>query len=279
MRIDEALATGRAHLMNLTETAALEAELLLCEVIGKPRSHLRAWPEKRLEPEQTRRFMSLLDRRAAGEPLAYITGRREFWSLTLEVTADVLIPRPDTETLVERALEIIPPSAKAAVADLGTGSGAIALAIASERPHCRIVATDRSEAALRVARSNAVRLGLKQVEFRLGDWCQALGKERFALLISNPPYIAQSDPHLEMGDLRHEPQEALVSSEEGLDDLQRIIDCAPHHLLPGGRLLIEHGFSQGKAVRELLRAAGFETVRTYCDLARKERVSEGELAQ
>lgn len=279
MRIDEALATGRAHLMNLTETAALEAELLLCEVIGKPRSHLRAWPENQLEPEQTRRFMSLLDRRASGEPLAYITGRREFWSLTLEVAAGVLIPRPDTETLVERALELIPPSAQVAVADLGTGSGAIALAIASERPHCRIVATDRSEAALRVARSNAVRLGLEQVEFRLGDWCQALGEERFDLLISNPPYIAQSDPHLEMGDLRHEPREALVSGVEGLDDLRCIIDCAPHHLLPGGRILLEHGFSQGKAVRELLRATGFESVRTYCDLARRERVSEGELAQ
>ncbi|WP_455384797.1 peptide chain release factor N(5)-glutamine methyltransferase [Acidihalobacter prosperus] len=274
-RIDAALASARQRLGGIAESPMLEAELLLAHVLDKPRTYLRAWPERRLDAERADTFEKLLSRRAAGEPLAYLLGHREFWSLDLEVAPGVLIPRADTETLVERALELIPADQAARVADLGTGSGAIALAIAHDRPRSAVVATDRSSTALDLARRNAARLKLHNVDFRHGDWCAALGTEDFDLIVSNPPYIAADDPHLEQGDLPHEPAEALASGSDGLEDLRRIVDCARGHLRTNGRLLLEHGRTQGEAVRALLHDAGFEAIRTHRDLEDRERVSEG----
>ena len=274
-RIDAALASARERLGGIAESPMLEAELLLAHVLDKPRTYLRAWPERLLAPEQQTQLDALLARRIAGEPLAYLLGRREFWSLDLEVAPGVLIPRADTETLVERALELIPPDSSARVADLGTGSGAIALAIAHDRQGAAVIATDRSSTALDLARRNAARLKLHNVDFRHGDWCAALGTEVFDLIVSNPPYIAADDPHLTQGDLPHEPAEALASGSDGLDDLRRIIDCARGHLRANGHLLLEHGRTQGEAVRALLHDAGFEAIRTHCDLENRERVSEG----
>ncbi|MEJ2632517.1 MAG: peptide chain release factor N(5)-glutamine methyltransferase [Acidihalobacter sp.] len=274
-RIDAAVAEARERLAGVCDSPALDAELLLAHVLDKPRTYLRAWPEHMLDADQTDAFEALLARRTAGEPLAYVLGRREFWSLDIEVAPGVLIPRADTETLVERALELIPADQPARVADLGTGSGAIALAIAGERPLCTVVATDRSPTALDIARRNAERLNLRNVEFQQADWCSALGAGHFDLIVSNPPYIATDDPHLAQGDLPHEPTEALTAGPDGLDDLRRIVDCTRNHLRPGGHLLLEHGYTQGEAVHGLLRNAGFEAIRTHRDLEGRERISEG----
>jgi release factor glutamine methyltransferase len=218
-------------------------------------------------------YADLLERRARGEPVAYITGSRGFWSLELEVTPATLIPRPETELLVELALQRLPRDSACAVADLGTGSGAIALALASERPHCRVTATDASEAALEVARRNAARLGIGNVVFAQGDWMAPLGDDRFGLIVSNPPYIEAGDAHLARGDLRFEPPTALASGNDGLDDIRRIVASAREHLLPGGWLLFEHGWNQGDAARALLDQAGYTDVFTAQDLEQRDRVS------
>ncbi|MEJ2382539.1 MAG: peptide chain release factor N(5)-glutamine methyltransferase [Gammaproteobacteria bacterium] len=244
-------------------------------VLGRDRAHLHAWPDKELEPVQCERFERLIRRRVAGEPVAHLTGEREFWSLPLAVTVDTLIPRPDTERLVELALERLPPGAPCRIADLGTGSGAIALALASERPDCRITATDRSPAALAVAARNARRLALTNVEFLHGDWCEALGSRRFHLIAANPPYICANDPHLGRGDLRFEPREALLSGSDGLDAIRRIAACALAHLEAGGWLLVEHGFEQGAAAHEIFRAAGLDPVEVFTDAAGHDRVCTG----
>jgi release factor glutamine methyltransferase len=257
------------------ESASLDAEVLLAHVLGRDRAHLHAWPDKQLEPVQCEQFERLIRRRAAGEPVAHLTGEREFWSLPLEVTADTLIPRPDTERLVELALERLPPGAPCRIADLGTGAGAIALALASERPDCRIIATDRSHAALAVAERNARHLALSNVEFLHGDWCQALGGRQFHLIAANPPYVCADDPHLGRGDVRFEPPEALVSGSDGLDAIRRIAACALDHLEPGGWLLVEHGFEQGAAAREILRRTGFDQVEVFADAAGHDRVCAG----
>lgn len=256
-----------------------EAALLLLHVIQRPRAWLFAHGDAPVEPAQLAGFRQLVARRAAGEPVAYLVGRRGFWTLDLVVTPDTLIPRPETELLVEQALERLPASAESRVVDLGTGSGAIALAIAAERPRARVVATDRSEAALAVARGNAASHGLdERVAFRHGDWFGALAGERFHLVASNPPYIAEEDPHLALGDLRHEPPSALASGRDGLDAIRTIAAGAPSHLLPGGWLLLEHGFDQGPGVRALLVAAGFVDVSTVRDLEDRDRVTLGRTA-
>ena len=253
-----------------------EAALLLLSVLDRPRAWLFAHGDAGVAPESDARFQRLVARRAAGEPVAYLLGRRGFWSLDLAVTPDTLIPRPETELLVEQALSRLDPGTPARVADLGTGSGAIALAIASERPLAQVVATDRSEAALAVARGNASTHGLAdRVAFRAGDWFTPLAGERFDLVASNPPYVAEGDPHLGQGDLRHEPPLALSSGPDGLDAIRAIVAAAPAHLVPGGWLLLEHGFDQGPAVRALLRARGFDGVATARDLEGRERVSLG----
>lgn len=254
----------------------LEAELLLAHLLQQPRTHLLAWPEKTVAPDLQKRFERLLQRRQAGEPLAYLTGSREFWSLSFTVTPATLIPRPETELLVERALRLIPANAAWDIADLGTGCGAIAASIASERPGCRLLATDRSAEALLVARKNFQRLGLSNVRCASGDWCQALPAETaFELIVGNPPYIAEDDPHLQSGGLPWEPTSALKAGHQGLSDLRRIIGGAPQHLRSGGWLLLEHGLQQGARVRQLMRDAGYLEVATHRDLAARERLTEG----
>ncbi|HET9031802.1 MAG TPA: peptide chain release factor N(5)-glutamine methyltransferase [Dokdonella sp.] len=256
-----------------------EAEILLGHVLQRDRAWLFTHADFVPDSEQAKRFQDLLEARLRGEPVAYLIGRRGFWTLDLEVTPDVLIPRPETELLVELALERIPLDGEFRVADLGTGSGAIALAIASERPRARILATDASASALAVARANAERLGISNVEFAEGNWCEALGSRRFDLIVSNPPYIAADDVHLGQGDLRHEPASALASGADGLDAIRSIVDAAPRHLVNQGWLLLEHGYEQGQAVRSLLQQYGLEKVQTWSDVSGHDRTSGGRILQ
>lgn len=270
----DALRAATAQLA-MHDSARLDAELLLAHILGQPRSHLHAWPERTLTEEQAQAFAALIARRAAGEPVAHILGRREFWSLDLEVTPDTLIPRPETELLVELALARIPADAAWDIVDLGTGSGAIALAVARERPHCRILASDVSADALAVAERNARSLGLGNVRFVHGAWYLPIGETRFDMILSNPPYIRADDPHLCAGDVRFDPHSALVAGHDGLDDLRRIVAGAPDHLRPGGWLLVEHGYDQGDAVAGLFALAGFSAVETVRDLGDQPRVTLG----
>lgn len=255
----------------------VDREWLLAEALGRSRSWLYAHPEAPVPASARARFEALLARRQAGEPVAYLLGRRGFWSLDLEVGPATLIPRPETECLVELALARLPAGSPLRLADLGTGSGAIALALATERPLARIVATDASPEALAVARRNAERLGLRGVEFRQGDWLAALGDGSFDMIVSNPPYIAAGDPHLAQGDLRFEPAAALASGEDGLEAIRVIVRDARRHLCPGGWLLLEHGWEQGAAVRALLAQAGLVEVDTARDLEGRERASLGRM--
>ena len=254
----------------------LEAKILLCHLLQKNEAFLYTWPEKRLEPPQWSAFQTLIQRRLSGEPIAYITGQREFWSLTLKVTSATLIPRPETEQLIELTLHYLGDKAICHIADLGTGTGAIAAAIASEQPNWALTATDFSAEALNVARENFRNLGLSNISTHLGDWCSALPTDsRFDIIISNPPYITENDPHLKQGDLPSEPRSALASGDDGLNDIRQIVLQAPNHLKHNSRLLLEHGFEQGVAVRELLNRAGFEQVTTHQDLSGLDRISEG----
>lgn len=257
------------------EETRSEAEILLAHVLARPRGWLFAWPEHEPTADQRAAYVQLIDARWRGEPIAYLTGRRGFWTLELDVTPAVLIPRPETELLVELALARLPLDREVRVADLGTGSGAIALALASERPQARVLATDASEAALEVARGNARRLDLRNVEFAQGDWCVALGGAMFDLIVSNPPYIVSGDPHLAQGDLRFEPPDALASGRDGLDAIRTIIAQAPTHLRAGGWVLLEHGYDQAAAVRNLFAGCGFESIDSARDAAGHERVSFG----
>ncbi|MBN4960432.1 peptide chain release factor N(5)-glutamine methyltransferase [Stenotrophomonas maltophilia] len=254
-----------------------EVELLLLHVLERPRSWLFAHATDPLAAADQAAFEALLARRVAGEPVAYLTGRRGFWTLDLEVDPATLIPRPETELLVELALERLPPDQALQLADLGTGSGAIALALASERPRAQVLATDASPGALAVAARNAARHELDNVRFAEGghDWYAPLQGVRFDLIASNPPYIASNDPHLEQGDLRFEPSTALASGMDGLDDIRRIVDGGQAHLRPGGWLLIEHGWDQGAAIRALFEATGFAEVQTVQDLEQRDRITLG----
>ncbi|MDE2271852.1 MAG: peptide chain release factor N(5)-glutamine methyltransferase [Xanthomonadaceae bacterium] len=258
--------------------ARREVALLLCHVLGVSEAWLVVHADDAVEPARAALFRDLIERRARGEPVAYLTGSRGFHALELQVTPDVLIPRPETELLVDHALQRVPVDADCAVADLGTGSGAVALAIASQRPRARVLATDASAAALNVARENAARLGLRNVEFVAGDWCAALGDARFEVIVSNPPYIAEEDPHLQQGDLRFEPRAALASGADGLDAIRIIVRDARRHLRDGGWLLFEHGYGQGTAACELLARHGYQDVFTERDLEGRERVSGGKIA-
>jgi release factor glutamine methyltransferase len=253
--------------------ARLDAAVLLAHVLGVPRARLNSHPETLVDAAQSEHYRKLLARRAAGEPLAYLTGVREFWSLQLAVSPEVLVPRPETELLVERAL-LLNPASRARIADLGTGSGAIALALARERSQWQVLATDLSSAALAVARANAAALGLTHVEFRAGDWYEPLGTERFDLLLSNPPYVAAADPALR--ELRHEPPLALTPGEDAFAALRALVLGAPQHLVEGGWLLLEHGATQAAQLRAALVLAGFRHVRSHRDLAGHERMTEGQ---
>lgn len=252
-----------------------DAEALLLHALGRDRAWLFAHGEAPVDADAATAFARLVERRARGEPVAYLTGRRGFWTLDLEVTPATLIPRPETELLVEQALARLPQGEPLRVADLGTGSGAVALAIARERPLAAVVATDLYGPTLAVATRNARANGVDNVWFRRGDWFVALGRERFDLIASNPPYIAAGDPHLAQGDLRFEPAPALASGADGLDAIRRLVAGAPAHLVPGGWLLLEHGWDQGEAVRALLEAGGYAGVATVRDLEDRDRVSLG----
>lgn len=268
------LAAACAQLAPAHSTARLDSEVLLAHVLGCPRSRLWAYPERRPARGQTARFRALVARRLTGEPVAYLTGTREFWSLPLRVTPDTLIPRPETEDLVELALERIPADTPTLVADLGTGTGAIALAIARERPRARLVATERDAAVLAVARANGLHLGIANIEYRTGDWCAALSPgARYRLVVSNPPYIPTGDPHLAQGDVAFEPCTALAAGPDGLDAIRRIAAQARDFLEPGGGLLLEHGYDQGDAVCRLLATLGYQDVEDHWDAAGQPRVT------
>jgi release factor glutamine methyltransferase len=253
----------------------VDAEVLLLHVLDKPRSWLFAHADDVLDTDVQAAYAVLVERRATGEPVAYIIGNCGFWSRELEVTPATLIPRPETELLVELALQRLPRDVACTVADLGTGSGAIALAIAGERPKARVIATDASAAALAVARRNAQRHGMDNVTFVQGDWLLPLADQRFNLIVSNPPYIEANDPHLGQGDLRFEQSAALAAGVDGLADIRRIVIGAREHLQAGGWLLFEHGWHQGAAARALLVAAGYAKVITAQDLEQRDRVSGG----
>jgi release factor glutamine methyltransferase len=264
-------ALARARALGIDR---LDAQLLLGHQIGQSRSWLIAHGDDALAPADELAYLQLLQRRADGEPLAYLVGEREFHGLMLTVTPAVLVPRPDTECLVDWALDLMAEQATPRVLDLGTGSGAIALALAHRQPAASLTATDCSAEALAVARANAARHGL-QVHFHHADWWDGVGGPAFDLVVSNPPYIAGEDPHL--GALRHEPQLALTPGGDGLGALRRIVAGAPAHLRPGGWLLLEHGYDQGAAVRQLLHGAGFEALQTRTDLAGVDRCTGGRL--
>jgi release factor glutamine methyltransferase len=272
--ISQLLDEAQAQLL-ASDSPRLDAEVLLSHVTGHPRSHLFAWPEEQVEERLAEKYRDLVSRRAGGEPVAHLTGEREFWSLELKVTPDTLIPRPDTELLVEQALAIIPEAAGWDVADLGTGSGAIALAIGRERPGCRVVAVEQSEGALRVAQENGRRHGITNVTFRSGSWFDPLAGEKFELIVSNPPYVASYDPHLSEGDVRFEPRSALVAGADGLDDIRYLIANAPRYLKPGGWLLLEHGFDQGRRIQQLFYEHGYRPVTGFRDYQGHDRVTAG----
>jgi len=248
-------------------------------VLQVERSYLFTWPEKTLTTQQQTQFFQLIQRRAQGEPIAHIIGLREFWSMPLTVNQHTLIPRPDTELLVEVALAKLPKNKKLQVADLGTGTGAIALALATERPYWEITATDCSAKALVVAKHNAAKFNLTNITFATGDWCAALTKKHYHAIISNPPYIDPADPHLAVGDLRFETRLALVSDANGLQDLQMIINHAHDYLSTNGHLMLEHGCSQAPAVKKLLQQSGYYgAITTFPDLTNHARVTIGRSA-
>lgn len=280
MTVQARLAKARQQLADVldlpVDEVRLEAQILLRHVLGDvSRAWLMAHGEQALTSAQAEHFQALLRRRLRGEPVAYILGKREFYGLEFAVTPDVLIPRPDTETLVEAALRCIPENESCRVLDLGTGSGAIAITIAEHRPLARLTATDCSESALKVACVNAGKLSPGNVRLLHSDWFSALTSQVFDVIVSNPPYIAAADPHLNQGDLRFEPSDALVSGKDGLDDIRAIVAQAPAHLASGGWLLLEHGYDQAVRVAGLLEDAGFEDVSHAADLAGIARVTLG----
>ena len=272
---------ARAHIiatLAFGESPRADADALLCHLLDCRRSYLMTWPERELDAAQQATLQGWLDRRLVGEPIAHLIGEREFWSLPLKVSPATLIPRPDTEVLVEQALARLP-AGPCALLDLGTGTGAIALALKSERPDADVWAVDRMPEAAALARANSAALGLP-VTVRDGSWFEPLsGAPRFAMIVSNPPYIDGADPHLDEGDVRFEPRSDLVADEQGLADIRLIVAGAPAHLVPGGWLLLEHGWEQGALVRQLLLQQGYDQVETVRDYGDNERVTLGRLAR
>ncbi|NOR19632.1 MAG: peptide chain release factor N(5)-glutamine methyltransferase [Xanthomonadales bacterium] len=274
LSIKNLLVTAQ-HKLNGSSSARFDVEILMAHVLDSTRSFLYANPEFELPSRRRDHFVKLIKQRAQGEPIAYLTGNSEFWSLPLKVSPAVLIPRPETERLVEAALQKVPLKANWRIADLGTGSGAIALALASERKKCEILATDISNAAIKIARQNARELNITQVRFYQGSWTEPL-KGQFHLIVSNPPYIDANDSHLGSGDLRYEPRQALTPGMDGLSAIREISQLVQPLLLDGGWLMFEHGWEQGSATRAILKDAGFSNIETLQDLAGHDRVTLGE---
>lgn len=274
--IQSALTEATSLLAKESDSAALDAEVLLCFVLQKERSYLRAWSEKRLSSPQRLQFQKLLKQRLEGYPIAYLIGVREFWSREFKVTPDVLIPRPDTELLIELCLGLIPKHEMFKIIDLGTGSGAIAITLAAERPNVTMFATDISEAALKVARQNAALHRIKNIHFQKSAWFENINENEFDLIVSNPPYIAANDPHLQQGDLRFEPQHALISEGNGLQDITEIAKSAVHFLKTGGHLLVEHGYDQQDLVQTIFQGFSYQNIQTHKDLAGLPRVTSAE---
>ena len=278
--IEQILRQAEQSLATVSDSARLDAEVLLATVLDKNRSYFIAFPEHVLSDIQHAEFQHLLTKRQNGQPIAHITGQREFWSLELDVNEHTLIPRPDTEVLIEFVLQQFPQQSLN-VADLGTGSGAIAIALSSEKPDWHIVATDKSEQALETAQNNAKKHNCQHIDFRQGSWFEALGTQlpdsgRFDLIISNPPYIPEQDPHLQQGDVRFEPVSALASGSDGLDDIRHLIKQAPNHLSKNGWLILEHGYDQKQAIYQLFSQAGYEHIVQIDDYAGNPRVSAGQ---
>ena len=272
MKIDQALKTGKQTLSN-SESPEIDCTVLLCHVLKCNPTYLHTWPDKALTDTQQQTFSTYLTQRLEGRPVAHIIGQRGFWTLDLKVTPDTLIPRPDTEVLVSVALEKISPNM--CIADLGTGTGAVGLALASERADISVIATDYYAAALAVAKQNITQMALDNVILWQGDWLSGIAKHSLDMIISNPPYIEVNDPHLQQGDVGFEPLSALVAGADGLDDIRTIIEQTQDCLKPKGWLMIEHGFQQAKAIRDLFQQAGLEEIETRKDFGNNDRVTLG----
>jgi release factor glutamine methyltransferase len=274
LSIKQYLEDGTAILRSVSDSPRLDAELLMGMVLRKPRSFLHAWPEQQLSEHDAARFEALLRRRFSGEPIAYMTGIREFWSMPLRVTPAVLIPRPETELLVERALLRLPEDQETRVLDLGAGSGAVSLAIARERPLAQVIGVDISLAALELARANAQLQKIANVEFRESDWFDAVRGEKFNIVVGNPPYVAEDDPHLEQGDARFEPRLALDAGENGMNGFRAILERAHNYIVRQGWLLLEHGADQHMPLRRLMEAQHYHDITLHKDAAGRDRVTE-----
>lgn len=275
MNIAEALQYGKRELTG-SDSPEIDCRVLLCHVLDCQTSYLHAWSDTLLTKKQQTQWYGLIEQRQQGQPVAYLTGQRGFWTLDLKVTPDTLIPRPDTELLVSLALEKLEP--KMRVADLGTGSGAIALSLASEQPSSQIIAMDFSMAALIVARENMMINQLQNVLFWQGSWLTAAADNSFDMVISNPPYIEVNNIHLSEGDLRYEPQSALVSGVDGLDDIRVIVEDSQRCLKQDGWLMVEHGYNQAEKIRILFKISGFKNVSSRQDFGGNERVTMGKVA-
>lgn len=275
-RIADWLESAEQRLLLTSESPRLDAEVLLAHSLGQSRSHLRAWPEKILTVTESEQFQALVELRYQGTPVAYLLGEREFWSRSFKVNDSVLIPRPDTELIVELALDLLAARQNCKVIDLGTGSGIIAITLAAERPNDQVIASDMSKAALALAAENAVNLKIGNIQFKESNWFEQIDEYDFDMVISNPPYIAADDPHLEEGDVRFEPKQALISPAQGLYDIRLLADQSRQHLKAGAYILIEHGYQQQLEVQAILQHFDFKNIITHCDLAGNPRVTLGQ---
>lgn len=273
--IQNILAQAAHALAATSDSPVLDAEVLLCHVLQKNRPFLRAWCDKNVDESELAHFQKLCGQRQQGQPIAYLLGQREFWSRDFIVNPAVLIPRPDTELLIELALPLIPNDTPCHILDLGTGSGIIGITLAAERPNAQVLATDFSLSALAVAQQNAKHHQLANIRFYHSDWFTNLAPQRFQIIVSNPPYIAANDAHLQQGDVRFEPESALIAAENGLQDIQTIAGTAKNWLAEHGCLLIEHGYDQESAVQALFIAYGYQNVQTHKDLSGQPRVTSG----
>ncbi len=271
LTIAGALALAREMLID-GESPSTDAKVLLAHVLGQSQTYLFTWSDRTLTDEQREQFVKLIDQRQTGHPVAHLIGYRDFWTLRLQVNPSTLIPRPETELLVEKALELLPDNALA-ICDLGTGTGAVALAVASERPNLRVTGIDKIEDAVKLAQANAINNNISNAEFLQSHWFSALAGQQFDMLVTNPPYVEEHSEFLQQGDVRFEPRSALTAGEDGLDDIRFIITEARDYLKPGGWLLIEHGFEQGAAIRELFQFSGYTDAETFRDLAGLDRIT------